>query len=326
MPFKDAARYLDQCVQSLNAQTHALFHVVAIDDGSVDDGAEILRKRLRRPLTLLSHAAPMGVSASLNHGLAHIESGLVVRMDADDIAHPRRIDALVEAMDVPSRPDAVFSWYRYIDSRGRALPTQPCPSAGIAQYAGDLLCIGNFISHPTVAFRRESLRDGYVTDSSAEDYATWLAHASTWQWAFTAENLLKWRLHSQNQSLMVPRDPGSLSEHLALCWESTGMSLDPQVLSAVISPAGNSLAVLLETDRTIGALVSRLRSTSPPAGAYAAAIHSQWQLRALLAASRDGRRSLVGALHRRGDTKGLLRAALLAGRRQVHARHRPSAP
>ena len=51
MPVKNAAPYLDECIQSILAQTYVDYEVIAVDDGSSDDSLQLLsayRQRDRR--------------------------------------------------------------------------------------------------------------------------------------------------------------------------------------------------------------------------------------------------------------------------------------
>ena len=52
----------------------------------------LLAWRGRLPLTVV-HGRGRGISAALNDGLARCTGAWVVRMDADDVMHPRRLEA-----------------------------------------------------------------------------------------------------------------------------------------------------------------------------------------------------------------------------------------
>ncbi|MGH7552115.1 MAG: glycosyltransferase family 2 protein, partial [Longimicrobiales bacterium] len=42
LPCRDAAAHLQECIQSLEAQTYRDFEVIAVDDGSADATADLL--------------------------------------------------------------------------------------------------------------------------------------------------------------------------------------------------------------------------------------------------------------------------------------------
>lgn len=82
--------YLPLAVESVLAQTFQDFQFVIVNDGSTDGTAEYLTSLADPRITIL-HQANQGTAAAANHGLAHIDSPFVARMDADDITLPARL-------------------------------------------------------------------------------------------------------------------------------------------------------------------------------------------------------------------------------------------
>src|SRR5262245_28113652 len=101
LPVRDATATLDDALASLAAQTFTDFEIVAVDDGSTDATPDILARWSTRGLPLsLVRGEPRGIVAALQQASALAPAPLVARMDADDIAHPRRFErqiALLEA-------------------------------------------------------------------------------------------------------------------------------------------------------------------------------------------------------------------------------------
>jgi glycosyltransferase involved in cell wall biosynthesis len=93
LPFHDCERWVGRCLESLLEQTFTAFEIVAVDDGSRDGSAAIVRamgaddSRIR--LVTRSHG---GIVAALNAGLAECRGGFIARMDADDWCHPERLE------------------------------------------------------------------------------------------------------------------------------------------------------------------------------------------------------------------------------------------
>ena len=94
LPVYDGARFLPVALQSLDAQTENDFEIVAVDDGSSDESAEILGFSPRVKLLSQPHR---GLVAALNHGLESARGKYIARMDADDIADSDRLKCYLDA-------------------------------------------------------------------------------------------------------------------------------------------------------------------------------------------------------------------------------------
>jgi glycosyltransferase involved in cell wall biosynthesis len=109
VPFHNAARFLDETVASVLAQTYDRWELLLVDDGSTDGSTAIAERyaalhpeRIRR----VEHpgGANRGVSASRALGIAHARGELVAFLDADDVYLPGKL-----ARQVPqllARPEA----------------------------------------------------------------------------------------------------------------------------------------------------------------------------------------------------------------------------
>jgi glycosyltransferase involved in cell wall biosynthesis len=90
MPVYNAAPYLPAALASVLGQTHADFTLLAIDDGSTDESAAILRAYADRRLRIVSQPH-QGVAAAMRTALEQADTELVARADADDVYHPQRL-------------------------------------------------------------------------------------------------------------------------------------------------------------------------------------------------------------------------------------------
>src|SRR5947209_1079246 len=91
MPVYNAGRFLAPALDSVLVQTFADFEVIAIDDGSPDGSAAVLRQfAARDPRIRVVSQQNQGIVATLNRALALARAPLVARMDADDLTRPDR--------------------------------------------------------------------------------------------------------------------------------------------------------------------------------------------------------------------------------------------
>jgi len=92
LPVHNGAPYLVDAIESLLNQTFRDFEIIAIDDGSTDDTAEILARVSNERLRILRFPVNRGIVAALNAGIEASNSELIARMDADDICLPARLE------------------------------------------------------------------------------------------------------------------------------------------------------------------------------------------------------------------------------------------
>jgi glycosyltransferase involved in cell wall biosynthesis len=95
--------YVKDAVESILKQTLTDFRFVIVDDGSDDQTPEYLRSLYDQRVTIITQSN-QGTAAAANHGLQHVETPFVARMDADDIAMPDRLEKQLEFMH--SHPEA----------------------------------------------------------------------------------------------------------------------------------------------------------------------------------------------------------------------------
>jgi glycosyltransferase involved in cell wall biosynthesis len=203
MPVYNAQRYLAGALESILGQTFADFQFLIIDDGSTDNSLAILRRYARHDVRMrLISRENRGLVATLNEGIALARGEYIARMDADDIALPRRLEFQVWHMD--ANPDVVClgGYYDLIDYRGRLLTTMrpPTDHAGIEK---EMLAGHTPICHPSAMVRREAIAKAGAYDPSmmlAEDLDLWLRLGEIGTLANLPMSLVRYRLHGQSVS------------------------------------------------------------------------------------------------------------------------------
>jgi glycosyltransferase involved in cell wall biosynthesis len=100
LPVRDEERYLGECLESLSAQTLSDFEVIVVDDGSTDASAAIAARHARRDSRFrIVRQEPAGMVAASERARAESRAPLLARMDADDVALPRRLELQVAALE-----------------------------------------------------------------------------------------------------------------------------------------------------------------------------------------------------------------------------------
>src|SRR4051812_3122079 len=99
MPVYNAERFVAQTVDTILGQTFGDFEFVIINDGSTDRSLEILQDHARRDARIRLISRPnTGYVAALNEGLELAKGEFLARIDADDLADPRRLELQVARM------------------------------------------------------------------------------------------------------------------------------------------------------------------------------------------------------------------------------------
>lgn len=105
LPFRDAASYLNDAVQSVIDQQYTNWELLAIDNASADEGSEIVSQFSDARIQLLS-ATETGVSRARNVGLNAAQGQFVCFLDADDRLPPQSVSSRVAALQ--HSPNANF--------------------------------------------------------------------------------------------------------------------------------------------------------------------------------------------------------------------------
>ena len=93
MPVYNAVPFLDDSISSILGQTLTDFEFVILDDASTDNSIGRLREWASRDKRIRIHESKkrLGLSGSSNAVVAEARASILARMDADDIAHPDRL-------------------------------------------------------------------------------------------------------------------------------------------------------------------------------------------------------------------------------------------
>lgn len=100
IPCYNAAKYLNQCLDSLVAQSLYEWEAVIIDDGSIDASADIVKQYQEKDSRLCYiYQTNAGASSARNLGVKNASSDLILFLDADDWLTP---NAILEAVNYMS--------------------------------------------------------------------------------------------------------------------------------------------------------------------------------------------------------------------------------
>lgn len=213
MPCRDAAVHLPQAIRSLSLQTFREFEVVAVNDGSRDETAEVLERWAARDDRVRAlHQERAGLAEALQAGTALCRGEFLARADADDVAHPRRFAEQVALLLARPELAAVGTHVRYfphgfVGWGARRYQQWLNRLVEPESLARDIF-VECPIAHPTLMIRRSALEEvgGYLANGWPEDYDLVLRlHLAGAQLANVPRVLHFWRERDDRASRSDPR-------------------------------------------------------------------------------------------------------------------------
>ncbi len=92
VPAFNAARYLDEVIPAILAQTHPVQRVLLIDDGSTDGSAEIASKY---PVEVVRQPSNLGLAEARNTAIRLADTEVVAAVDSDVVASPHWLETML---------------------------------------------------------------------------------------------------------------------------------------------------------------------------------------------------------------------------------------
>jgi len=204
MPAYNVGKFLHESIDSILNQTYSKFTFVIINDGSTDDTEEIILSYNDPRIRYIKNRENLGYIASLNKGIDLINSKYIIRMDADDIALPHRLEKQVGFME--NRPDVAVCGSGKINFYGGKNVNET--SVYTVTNEKHLLFSSIFntsIPHPSAILRNDVLKKNSLrydpTYYYAEDKAMWLDMSQYGALANIEEPLIKYRIHLNQVSI-----------------------------------------------------------------------------------------------------------------------------
>ncbi len=203
IPVYNREHLVRRAIDSVLQQSLPGVEILAIDDGSTDGTADVLRSYGSRVDVLSqAHAGPY---EARNLGIEKSRGDLIAFLDSDDVWYPDRLERQVARMARP-RVGMVFGNAALVDHRGgaarrlrlTAFDITPPRRGRAADFA-----YGNFVPFSSVLVRRECFEAcgpfTTLTRTSA-DYLKWFQIALRYELAFIREPLFEYMLHAGNMS------------------------------------------------------------------------------------------------------------------------------
>lgn len=213
LPVFNGARFLRDTLDSIGAQTHQDYELIAVDDGSTDSSPEILQSY---PGVRVIRQANAGQSAARNVGAAHARGKYLAFIDQDDQWYPRKLARQVRILDRLPDVGLVYSDLDEVDETGKLITQQVLRQYGFRHPKRTLIdCLTeDMFILPSTVLLRKSLFDtvgGFDERLSGyEDDDLFLRCFQLSRLHFMRTALVRWRIFAASSSFTERMDRSRL--------------------------------------------------------------------------------------------------------------------
>ena len=129
MPFYNAAGTLRASIRSMLLQSYTNWELMLCDDGSTDASRELARGFDDPRIAVWGDRRRLQLGARLNECIEHAHGDYIARMDADDIAYPRRLERQLHFLEAHPQVDLTGGWAVLFAGAGTPVGKRTDPAA-----------------------------------------------------------------------------------------------------------------------------------------------------------------------------------------------------
>ncbi len=203
-------QWLKQAVESVIYQDHPNFNLIIVDDNNtVGPITEFLSdiSNQHELIRVVRKDANEGIASALNFGIRHCHGDLIVRMDADDIAHADLLKSHDKYFSLHPDRHICGVQIRLFNEQRQWVSNHPLQ---ITRSLASLMPGHWFVNHPGIAYRHSAINSlgGYNDTPStlAEDYSLWVKFLVSGYTIYNMEEvLINYRVHPKSFSFAPDR-------------------------------------------------------------------------------------------------------------------------
>lgn len=160
MPMYNSVKYVRQAIESLLNQTYTDLEIIAINDGSKDGCADVVRE-IKDDRLIFIDRENRGFLATLNECIEMSKGKYIARLDDDDWCHSTRIEKEVEYLE--SHPETVLVGTLCEDQIGDKITKEPLTPVQTPEQIRYSLVFENYaFAHSSFMMRRDVLMDNQI--------------------------------------------------------------------------------------------------------------------------------------------------------------------
>jgi glycosyltransferase involved in cell wall biosynthesis len=129
MPFYNAEQTIGAAIRSILLQSYPDWELLLCDDGSADASLAVARSFGDPRIVLWGDRRRLELGARLNECIARARGQYLARMDADDVAYPRRLERQLRYLEEHPEVDLAGGWAVLFAGAGAAFGKRTDPPA-----------------------------------------------------------------------------------------------------------------------------------------------------------------------------------------------------
>lgn len=175
IPFYNAESTLLDAVRSVFAQTHENWELILLDDGSTDRSLELAHSINDPRVRVYSDGVNRRLAARLNQATKLAKYDFIMRMDADDLMSPVRLEKQLQVLNCSPEIDLVSTGLCSLSNDNKIVGIR-CVNSNHLITATKLLNGGSGIVHASLLGRREWFKRNPYKESmfKSEDTNLWV--------------------------------------------------------------------------------------------------------------------------------------------------------
>ena len=190
VPVYNAARFIDETIQTVLDQTYANWELLLVDDKSTDESVKIIHKYQKKDerIKLFKLSENTGAAIARNTGIDNATGRYLAFLDADDLWVNNKLELQVAFMQEKNAA-FTFTGYEFADENGKPngkkvhVPdtiTHKQALKNTTIWTSTVILDIQVLSKPTI----------YMPDIGSEDTATWWKILKTISWAYGLDKIL----------------------------------------------------------------------------------------------------------------------------------------
>ena len=218
-PVFNGEKFIDACIDSVQAQTFTDWEMLVVDDGSTDETFGLIQARAAQDprIRLLTHPGHQnqGVSKSRQLGISQCCGKYVSMLDADDLFKPTKLERQVSVAQRHAECVVFHGRGVCVDQNGNKKPS-PNLADSFNRFAThdhvydfcqhERFLVQNPILNSSALIRRDALSAtayGFEQLFQYEDWTLWVLLAQKGSFYVSAEDLVCYRVHDESASALV---------------------------------------------------------------------------------------------------------------------------
>lgn len=211
--YKEPLSWIQETIDSILLQTFSDFEFIIINDNPNDDKLQYFLQENKDKdgrIIIVKNEKNIGLTKSLNKGIALARGKYIARMDADDIAYPIRFEKQFSFLETHNDIGVLGSSVDFFGTRNGF-------QLAIFHHNNMYLFLESCFAHPTVMIRRELFKQFSYDESIrfAQDYDLWeRMYSSGIRFANIETPLLKYRFSNIQISTKKSLEQGNIARHI----------------------------------------------------------------------------------------------------------------